>query len=317
MALDLITAPPPGGASPALEIDADIASSFTYASYQNAIPMLRSVAIVCSGTGIVQNCTLDLASTPPFLRPKRWTIDRLVAGDTVPLVDRKVELDAQYLAGLNEAERGEISLSLSVGDTLRVEKRIPVRLLARDEWGGVTDMAQLLPAFVMPNDPAVAAILRSAADRLAEHGHASGLDGYQSGSPQRAFLLAAAIYSAIAGLAIHYAEPPASFEERGQKVRRPATIAGDRLGTCLDTGLLFAAALEAVGLHPVVFLFRGHAAAGVWLAGRTHCPAALPAGALHYARAPRPGLLPQTTTTVQIDGPPVFPPVGTRASAPH
>lgn len=31
MALDLITAPPPGGASPALEIDADIASSFTYA----------------------------------------------------------------------------------------------------------------------------------------------------------------------------------------------------------------------------------------------------------------------------------------------
>jgi hypothetical protein len=28
-------------------------------------------------------------------------------------------------------------------------------LLARDEWGGVSDMAQLLPAFVKPNDPAI------------------------------------------------------------------------------------------------------------------------------------------------------------------
>jgi hypothetical protein len=28
-----------------------------------------------------------------------------------------------------------------------------VRLVARDEWGGVADMAQLLAAFAMLNDP--------------------------------------------------------------------------------------------------------------------------------------------------------------------
>lgn len=130
-------------------------------------------------------------------------------------------------------------------------------------------MAQLLPAFVMPNDPAVARILRNAADRLAEHGHPSGLDGYQSGDPRRAFMLAAAIYAAVAAMAIHYAEPPASFEDRGQKVRRPATIADERLATCLDTTLLFAAAMEGAGLYPVVLMFHGHAAVGVWLTKRT------------------------------------------------
>src|SRR5690606_3833568 len=171
--------------------------------------------------------------------------------------------------GLNEAERGEITLRLSSGGDILDERRLPVRLLARDEWGGVADMAQLLPAFVMPNDPGVAPILRAAAERLAAHGHQSGLDGYQSGSPQRAYLLTAAIYSAIAGMALHYAEPPASFESRGQKIRRPSTIAEDRLATCLDTTLLFAAAWEAAGLHPVVLLFDGHAAAGVWLTPRT------------------------------------------------
>src|SRR5690606_15805501 len=31
----------------------------------------------------------------------------------------------------------------------------------------------------------------------------------------------------------------------------------------------FAAALEAAGLHPIILMFNGHAAAGVWLAKRT------------------------------------------------
>jgi very-short-patch-repair endonuclease len=250
-------------------LTADIAGSFTYASYQNAVPVIRSLGIENGGGGHHVGCRVELTSSPPFLRPKVWTIDRLAPGDTLPLSDRKINLDSVYLAGLNEAERGEITLRLSDGETVLDELRYDVRLLARDEWGGVADMAQLLPAFVMPNDPAVARILRTAADRLAEHGQPSGLDGYQSGDPKRSYLLAASIYSALAGMEIHYAEPPASFEARGQKVRRPTTIAHERLGTCLDTTLLFAAALEAAGLYPVILLFDGHAAVGVWLTRRT------------------------------------------------
>lgn len=250
-------------------ISADIAGSFTYASYQNAIPVIRSIRIENSDGRHHENVRVDLSSSPAFLRAKTWVVDRLAPGDSLPFGDRKVDLDADYLAGLNEAERGEITLRLSTGDAVLDEQRFPVRLLARDEWGGVADMAQLLPAFVMPNDPSVARILRSAADRLAEHGHPSGLDGYQSGDPQRTYMLSAAIYSAIAAMAIHYAEPPASFEDRGQKVRRPTTIADERLATCLDTTLLFAAALEGAGLYPVILMFNGHAAVGVWLTKRT------------------------------------------------
>ncbi len=250
-------------------IAAEVAASFTYASYQNAIPVLRSILIENHGDEVAENCRLELISTPPFLRQKSWTVDRLIPGDSLPLTDRKIELDASYLAGLNEAERGEITLRLSRGNEVLDEQRFPVRLLARDEWGGVADMAQLLPAFVMPNDPAIAEVLRMAADRLAAHGHPSGMDGYQSGDAARAYMLSAAIYSAVAGMGLHYAEPPASFESRGQKVRRPGVIAQERLATCLDTTLLFASALEAAGLYPVILMFHGHAAVGVWLSKRT------------------------------------------------
>ncbi len=250
-------------------VSADIAGSFTYASYQNAIPVVRSIVIENHTGRQFHSCLVELSSSPSFLRPKSWTVDRLAPGDSLSLSDRKVELDAAYLAGLNEAERGEITLRLTANGEVVDERHFPVRLLARDEWGGVADMVQLLPAFAMPNDPAVARILRAAAERLLANGHSGGLDGYQSGDPQRAYLLNAAIYSAIAGMALHYAEPPASFESRGQKVRRPGTIEEDRLATCLDTTLLFAAALEAAGLHPVLLMFNGHAAVGVWLAKRT------------------------------------------------
>ncbi|MBH0236464.1 DUF3320 domain-containing protein [Methylobrevis albus] len=273
-----------GNRTEGLVVVADVAAGFTYASYQNAIPVIRSILVENSSGLTIETCRLELTSSPAFLRPKTWTIDRLAPGDSLTLSDRKVELDAGYLAGLNEAERGEITLRLVTAGEVLHEQRIAVRLVARDEWGGVADMAQLLPAFVMPNDPAVAAILRAAADRLAAHGHQSALDGYQSGSPQRAFLIAAAVYSAIAGLGLHYAEPPASFERRGQKVRRPGTILDERLATCLDTTLLFAAALEAAGLNPVVLLFEGHAAVGVWLAKRTF-PSAIEPDAMEVRKA--------------------------------
>ncbi|UYH50891.1 DUF3320 domain-containing protein [Candidatus Kirkpatrickella diaphorinae] len=249
-------------------IYADLSDCFTYASYQNAVPVLRAIEIRNVGGLHLENIRLELTSNPAFLRPKTWTIERLIPGDDLPLSDRKIDLDAAYLAGLNEAERGEVTLRLISKDVVLDEQHFPVRLLARDEWGGVKGMAQLLPAFVMPNDPAISKILLAAADILEKNGHPSGLDGYQSDSPQRSFMLTAAIYAAIAAAGLHYAEPPASFEERGQKVRRPGRIVEEKLATCLDTTLLFAAALEGAGLNPVILMFKGHAAVGVWLIKR-------------------------------------------------
>jgi hypothetical protein len=250
-------------------IDVDLAATFTFASHQNAVPVVRSIRVCNLASMSLDRLRLELTSQPAFLRPKTWTIDRIVAGDEVSLSDRRVDLDAAYLAGLNEAERGDLTLRLIQDDRVLAVTVVQARLLARDEWGGVTDMAQLLPAFVMPNDPAVFRVLKAAAESLTAHGHSSALDGYQSSDPKRAFVLAAAVYSAIAGLGIHYSEPPKSFEVRGQKIRPPTRIVGDGLATCLDSTLLFAAALEATGLNPVVLLFNGHACVGVWLVKRT------------------------------------------------
>ena len=78
-------------------------------------------------------------------------------------------------------------------------------------------------------------------------------------------MLGGAIWSATTALGLTYAEPPASFESAGQKIRGPARIAEEELATCLDLTLLLAAVFEAAGLNSVVLFAQGHAWVGVWI----------------------------------------------------
>jgi len=119
--------------------------------------------------------------------------------------------------------------------------------------------------FVMPNDPAIAEILKDAGEVLRAGGLQPSLDGYQSRSRQRVWQIASAIWTVISSKRLVYAEPPASFEREGQKVRTPSEVLGIGLATCLDTTVLFAAALEQAGLNAVVAFTQGHALCGVWL----------------------------------------------------
>ena len=172
-------------------------------------------------------------------------MDRIAPGTEHEVSDTRVELDIERLAGLNEAEVGELELRVDGEGIQPIVERRQIDLLARDEWGGLSDMAQLLAAFVCPNEPTVAKLLKDASRLLQANGHEGSLDGYQSGDPSRAYMLAGAIWSAATALGLSYAEPPASFESQGQKVRGPARIAEEGLATCLDATLLLAAAFEA------------------------------------------------------------------------
>lgn len=182
-----MTAMPEIRAVPHLKIHA--AESFNYAAWQNAVPLLHGVAIVNSDGSEISSLAVELIASPAFTREKRWAVDRVAAGETFTLRHLDVDVDPAYLDGLDEAERGVLTFRLiHKGDILHETHHV-VRVLARDEWGGMSCMGELLPAFVTPNDPALAPVLRSAAAVLGQHGHATALDGYQSGDPNRAYLL--------------------------------------------------------------------------------------------------------------------------------
>src|SRR5690606_25317866 len=127
-------------------------------------------------------------------------------------------------------------------------------VLAYNEWPGLQPLPALLAAFVLPNHPALAPLLRDVAARLQDATGSSALDGYQSRDPRPTAAVLAAVHDAVRARGIAYVNPPPSFEQRGQKVRTPEQLLGGGLATCLDLALLYAALLEHVGLHPIVVL---------------------------------------------------------------
>jgi very-short-patch-repair endonuclease len=250
-------------------IDAHVVAKTTFAAAQNAVPVIKQILIRNETGEQFTNLRLSLSPQPAFCRPKEWIIDRVPPGETIEVGARQITLDFAVLDKLNEAEHGQLVFKLLKDEAVLDEQTIPIELLARDEWGGSDEMAQILAAFVSPNHAVVSSILKEGARLLERGGHKGSLDGYQSRDPRRAYMLAAAIWSAVSSMDLSYAQPPRSFEKQGQKIRDPGSIKDTGLATCLDTTLLLAAAFEAAGLNPVVVFMQGHAFVGVWLIDKT------------------------------------------------
>ena len=247
------------------QIAASIATQITYATQQNDVPVIADLAIVNTGDENLEGLDLTLAVDPPLIDGRTWRIDRLAAGGELRLRDRKVSLAGGMLSHLTERCRAELSLKLTCDGQLLAEEKRELIGLARNEWGGTDHMPELLAAFVMPNHPAVGRILKDASKILSRSGKQSALEGYQQRSRKRVWEIAAALWSAVAQCRLTYVEPPASFELVGQKIRTPGEVIDSGLATCLDTAVLFAAALEQSGLRPLIVFTRGHAFCGVWL----------------------------------------------------
>ena len=236
-----------------------------FASAQNNVAIIKKITVENPTNEALTDIRITLRAAPPIILEKTWIIDRVAPGSHLSVRDISTPLDIERLEGLDEAEIGELEFRMEAQGLQTIVEKRRIELLARDEWGGVHDMAQILAAFVSPNDPAIARVLKDAARLLEGAGYDGSMNGYQSGDPRRAYLLAGAIWSAVTGLSLTYAEPPASFEREGQKIRGPSRITGDGLATCLDSTLLLAAAFEAAGLNPVVLFSQGHAWVGVWI----------------------------------------------------
>lgn len=253
---------------PALSIEATLAGKLSLADFQNAVPLLRELTLISTLPDDTSQLEVSLTSTPAFVKPKTWRLDAVRAGERYQIKDLDVQLDGPLLTRLTEAETATVILTVRpAGDEGKAlaETSKAVELLPRNQWGGLSQLPEMVAAFVQPNDPAVDRVLKKTAELLREHGKEPALDGYKQGSSKRVWELAGAVWGAVVSMKIDYALPPASFEHRGQKIRGATQIADSRLGTCMDLALLFCSTLEQIGLNPVVVFTRGHAFAGVWL----------------------------------------------------
>lgn len=265
VALDVpaVTAEP----APVVGLRVSTSAKLNLADFQNAVPTLHELVIVNPTPDKLSDLTLSVRSEPAFLKPRVWNLDAIGAGGTYHLTDLDLQLDGSLLSRLTEAEPATLHFELrssKTPDLVIAQQTSVVELLARNQWGGIGHLPEMIAAFVQPNDPAVDRVLKAAAQALQAAGKSGSIDGYTHGA-KRAWELASGIWTAVLQRGLHYALPPASFEHSGQKVRGPGQVIDAGLATCLDLTLLFASCLEQAHLNPLLIFTRGHAFVGLWL----------------------------------------------------
>ncbi len=226
--------------------------------------MLSELSIANLGDELLGDVEIELGCQPPVLRSRTWRVAGLGPSHVRVFDELDVPVDGPFLSGLSEASRGTVSLVARSGDKIVAEFKQDIRILAPNEWGGTAGIPDILAAFVQPNDPAVARIIRDASDLLQASGKTDSFEGYQ-GNKTRVWEQVQAIWNAVCRMDVRYINPPPSFVAGGQRIRTARQIDEERLATCLDLAVLLCSCMEAAGLRPLIVLQREHAFASVWL----------------------------------------------------
>ncbi|SNS42153.1 Protein of unknown function [Geodermatophilus saharensis] len=266
--------PHDGAPRVAVAITATSTPVLSHALAHNRVPVVSRLAFATHGTAVsgalVRIGVRDAEG--PIGRPVELTVD-LDADATTVLSDVDLVVDAAAVLQIEEQRPGVIEIDVTVDGADVGGTAVPVQVLAAGQWlaAPLPLALEMLAAHVLPNHPAVGALLEEAAALLGDRTGAPSLEGYAAG-PERVDEVVAAVAAAVRARGVRYGEAAADWAHIAQKVRTPGDVLDGRVGTPLDTTVVLAAALEAAGVRTLLWLTEGigggvgagHAFLGYW-----------------------------------------------------
>jgi superfamily I DNA and/or RNA helicase len=258
---------------PGVSVVVDADDYIFYASATSTTPAIRAVGIIAEPGVSYENLVLHIwvtslgkMLTQPFL----VAIGRIHSDEPI-VAPTKLQWNIADLWDVIETQPSEINVELRRGDDVLHREVVAIEVASPQDWRYSTiTRSRSIAAYVQPNHPALVPVMKKAAELLSERGLPSSFSGYQS--MEQIPHMVEALWDAMKSLKIAYANPPASWATKYQKVRTPAQVIEDGLATCLDSSVTFASLLENVGLWPVIAIAPGHAWVGYWAYDTDHEP---------------------------------------------
>lgn len=136
-------------------------------------------------------------------------------------------------------------------------------------YSDLYDNMDLLPCFVMPDDPIVKYFTQQIQEKVLKGEEASVVN-----SPKESVRFLAGIYEATKMAHFVYSGTSGIPEKFGdvsslvQKIRLPREVITGKTGLCIELTLMYASILEDAGLHAIIFLAPSHAFPGFELNGQ-------------------------------------------------
>ncbi|NUJ89658.1 DUF3320 domain-containing protein [Plantibacter sp. MCCC 1A11337] len=260
------SSPAVGPASVSIRVSAT--PTLSYAMAHCSIAVIDEIVLENhGGERRAASVEIDVVTADGALADTKVLLADLGEDRTTLLRSPEVLLDPRRMLLVEEQRPGVIRVTVrdAAGTELGVVES-PVTVLASNQWiaAPVQLGLELLAAHVQPNALVVSELMLEVSDLLDQQTGNSSLATYQLDDPARIDTIVAAVWDAARARDIRYAEPPASWGQSGQKVRTPEEVLTSHLGTCLDTTILLASVLEAIGIHPLLWLLKDHIFLGYW-----------------------------------------------------
>ena len=214
---------------------------------------------------IVSDIRVVLTADPDVIHASSWDLDFLEPGTSSILLNKSVRISSEYLSGLTEQVEVQLKFKIFSGAELLQTMHQSTTLMPKNQWAGFNGMPELLAAFCMPNSEFIEELVRLVSQTLSASGLPAQIDGYQSKTRDKPHQMLSALWNVIKAKQISYVNPSPSFATKGQRIRFPDDIKKTPNAACLDLAMLFASAIERMGLNPVVLITREHAFVGAWL----------------------------------------------------
>ncbi len=270
-------------AAPSVQCQVEPLAELNYAALHNGQPLFRQFVLSCDeparAAPVDVDVVLDLGTEQVrFQRHVTLQLQREKLTDRIHL-----PLAADTVRSIREAVQATLRVRVAQGERVLHDDSYRLRLLPVDQWRDNAHDGRWLPSFVLPRDPAVSRIVQQAQryNRVLRDDPSAGFEGYQSvpvtalgrGARVDEALLrrvdcqVEAVWAALLHDArLSYINPPPAYSEGrdSQRLRTPSAVQAEGSGTCIDLALLFAACLEFIDIHPVIFLLDGHAMPGWW-----------------------------------------------------
>lgn len=244
-------------------IDLEFWDKVCYALAYNKVPVIKSLKVtnVAGGLSGQLSVSVEIRWSVSDLQPMKVKVERIdmpLVGGSISLNGADFRLDDSALANLDEETNAKLIVLVSDDRGVSQIEERDIRVYSRNQWLGARSVRTATAAFVQPNHPSVTEILADASAILRTNTGDSALQGYQAG-PERAFQIGEGVFLALQRRVDRYINPPASFDNEGQKLRPLDEVLAQRQGTCFDLACAYASCLEQTGLFPFVFLVHGHA----------------------------------------------------------
>lgn len=248
-----------------LEVDVNYYPVVSFAMQQNLVPIIRNINLKNTGDTDLKDICVNISMDTEVAGNGQFYFDAIPAGKEEVIPPIPIHLSTTFISQLTERLIGHIQVEVTTEDEQLFLESYEISILPFDSWCGIEVLPEMLAAFVTPNHPATAPIIKRASEILEGWTGSANLSGYQTRNPNRVKEQMAAVFEAIREQRIAYCSPPASFGTQGQRIRLYDDIMSNKLGTCLDMSLLYAGCLEAIDIHPLIVLVKGHAFVGAWL----------------------------------------------------